>query len=421
MNVRKFVSFVAFTLLGVGLVAVPAPAHAAETTGWAYNAATGATYVKAIGGVVQSDLTAQTGVSGGNFSRVSENSTVGGQVSQLLTIGAAQTKTTADYSSAGTTLTSWARTAGVSLLNGLIKVDAIETTSVTTGHANGTVTHTGNSELLGIKIIGIDLPVKIPKNFAVTVPGVATVSLNYDMSGQDGNGAIAVNWALAVQLLKPIGGFDIGTTVLVNPVSQGLIHVNDNAGAILGGNAYGTRIAANVGSDIKIVSDPTAQIGVPFSSSGGRTLRNSTASVTVPGLLNLGAITSTSTSSKTGKDAEIVNTNQLAGLNLLGGLIKADAIGVSASGKRVGTQWTGSMNMTLVNLVIAGKSIPIDVSPNTTLKIANLGKVEINKQVVNKSIRANQIYALKITLDTSTAGLPVGAVIEIGQASTIIY
>ncbi len=425
MNVRKIVSLVAFALMSLGLVAVPAPAHAATPSVWTYSAATGATYVKALGGVVQSDLTAASGVTGGAFSRASENSTVGGNVADLLTIGAAQTKTLADYSTASTTLTSWARTAGVSLLGGLVKIDAVETKSVTTGFSgglrDGKITHEGNTQFLGIHIVGVKLPVKIPKNYAVSIPGVATVSLNYDMSGQNENGAIAVNWALAVQLLKPVAGFDIGTTVVLNPVTQGLLPVNSDTGAIVGGSAHGTRIAAKVGSNINIVSDPTAQVGVPFASSGGRTLTNSTAAVNVPGVLNLGAVTSTSTSSKTGLDADVSTSNKIVGLNVLGGLIKADAIEVSATGKRVGSVWTGGMNMTLVNLVIAGKAIPINVKPNTTLYIANLGKVEINSQVSNKAIRGNQIFALRVTLSTAQAGLPVGAVIELGQASTRIF
>ncbi|GAA3681582.1 hypothetical protein GCM10022237_45630 [Nocardioides ginsengisoli] len=402
-------------------MAMPSSAQAANVA-WAYNAATGATFIKAVGGVVQSDLTAQSAVSGGAFSRAASNSTVGGKVGQLLTVGAAETKTIADYdATTGTKLTSWARTAGVSLLGGLIKVDAIETKSETLAKPDGTVTHTGNSSLLGIKIIGVDLPVTIPKNFSVTVPGVAIVSLNYDMSGTDANGAIALNWAIAVQLLKPQGDFNVGTTILVNPVNQSLLKAEPSGGAVLGGFAFGTKIAANVGSDIKVVSDPTAQIGVPFSSSGGKTLRNTTATLAVPGLLNTGAITSTSTSTKNGKDAEITTSNELVGLNVLGGLIKADAIKVTAHGKRVGSTWTGDMSMTLVNLVIAGQTIPINVSPNTTINIANLGKVEINRQVTNKNLRSNQIHAIRITLDTAKAGLPVGAVIEIGSAATIIY
>ena len=418
---RRFASFVTAALLGIAVIAMPSSAQAANVA-WAYNAATGATFIKALGGVVQSDLTAQSGVSGGGFSRAAANSTVGGKVGQLLTVGAAETRTTADYDAAtGTKLTSWARTAGVNLLNGLIKVDAIETKSETLARPNGTVTHTGNSTLAGIKIVGVKLPVTIPKNYSVTVPGVAIISLNYDMSGSDANGAIALNWAIAVQLLKPQDNFDIGTTIIVNPVNQALLKVEADTGALLGGSAYATRIAANVGSDIKVVSDPTAQVGVPFASSGGKTLRNATASVTVPGVLNLGAVASTSTSNKDGRDAEITNTNEIAGLNLLGGLVKADAIKVTAHGKRVGSTWTGDLSMSLVNLVIAGKTIPINVAPNTTINVANLGKVEINKQVTNRAINANQIHAVRITLNTAQAGLPVGAVIEIGSASTIIY
>ncbi len=76
----------------------------------------------------------------------------------------------------------------------------------------------------------------------------------------------------------------------------------------------------------------------------------------------------------------MVNTNQTAGLNLLGGLITADAIKVTAQGKVEGGAYTGGVKLDLVKLVIAGRTIPINVSPNTAIDVAGLGKVELNKQ-----------------------------------------
>ncbi|TQK72722.1 MULTISPECIES: choice-of-anchor P family protein [unclassified Nocardioides] len=429
MNVRKFVTFVAFTLAGAGLVAVPAPAaQAADPVYWSYAASTGATYVKVLDGVVQSDLTAQSGVTGGAKSSTSKNSTAAASVLNLAQLGAVETQTDAVVSQVlgqpQTTLKSWARVANVSLLGGLITADALETTISTTGRADGNGSHTANSRLANIKIAGVKLPLNIPKNYAVTIPGVASVTLNYSMHGkveqEDGDLIGTMGWAVGVTLLQPFGGYSAGVTLLVNPVNQYLSEVQPSSGAGLFGTAYGSRVQANVSDAVTVVSDPTARVITPFGSSNGQTKSNSTLAVRVPGILTTGAITSTTTSTKDAfGNAEITNTNRTAGINLLGGLVKATAVKVTAHGKLADGNWTSDMKMELVNLVIAGQTIPIDVSPNTILNIAGLGQVALNLQQTDTSVGyQNMITAVKVTLDTAQAGLPVGAVIELGVAYT---
>ncbi|WP_418060191.1 choice-of-anchor P family protein [Pimelobacter simplex] len=430
MNVRKLVTLVAFALGGAGLVAVPAPAHAADPVYWSYSASTGATYIKVLDGVVQSDLTAQSGVTGGAKSSSSKNSTAAVKVLNLAEVGAVETKTDAVVQKAlvgqTTTLKSFARTAHVSLLGGLISADALETNVTTTGRADGSASYTANSRLANIKIAGIKLPLNIPKNYAVTIPGVASVTLNYALHGKydqpEGDLAGTMAWAVGITLLKPLGGYSAGVTLLVNPVNQYLSEVAPASGASLGGTAYGTRIQAHVGDDIQVVSDPTARVGTPVGSSNGRTLTNSTLGVRVPGILTTGVISSTTTSKKDAYgNAEVTNTNQTAGINLLGGLVKANAIKVSAAGKLQDGKWTSTMDMQLVNLVIAGQKIPINVSPNTILNIAGLGKVALNlQQTSTNGAFQNAITAVKITLDTAQAGLPIGATVELGVAYTAI-
>jgi len=430
VNVRKIVSFVAFVLAGAGLVVVPAPAHAADPVYWSYAASTGATYVKVLDGVVQSDLTAQSGVTGGAKSSSSKNSTAAVNILNLAELGAVETKTDAVvqevFGQPQTTLKSWARTGHVSLLGGLITADALETTVTTTGRADGNGSYTANSRLANIKIAGVKLPLNIPKNYAVTIPGVASVTLNYTLHGkieqEEGDLIGTIGWAVGVTLLQPLGGYSAGVTLLVNPVNQYLSEVAPSSGASLAGAAYGTRVQAHVGDEITVVSDPTARVLTPMGGSNGRTLRNSTLRVNVPGVLTTGAVTSTTTSDKDGfGNAQITNTNQVAGVNLLGGLVRANAIKVTASGKLQDGQWTSDMKMELVNLVIAGNKIPIDVAPNTILNVAGLGQVALNlQQTSTNGAYQNAIAAVRITLDTARAGLPIGAVIELGVAYTAI-
>lgn len=59
----------------------------------------------------------------------------------------------------------------------------------------------------------------------------------------------------------------------------------------------------------------------------------------MPAVLTAGAIKSTSTSDRFGTedlDADIVNTNEVAGVNLLNGLVTLDALEVTTHSRRVG-------------------------------------------------------------------------------------
>ncbi len=421
---RKLATIFTVGLVGASVALAPTPTAQAADVVYTYQAATGGTQVKVLGNTVRSDLTAASSVSGGPQSATSKNSTAAVNVEGLIRTGAVETLTSATVESSGTTLTSAARTANVNLLNGLIKVDLVTTTASTTGHTDGTSSISGGTELAGIHIVGVDLPVNIPDNFVVRIPGVAAITLNYRQHTLFDGGIYDVGWAIGVRLLEPRAGYPEGARVLVNPFVHILAEAGPTTGARLGGVAYGTRVRADVGDGIQVVSDPTARLGTPYFSSNGLTLENRVVGAHVPGLLTTDEIISTSTSTKNGKNAEIHNTNELAGLNVLSGLITADAIKVVAHGKLVDGDWTSRMRMTFVNLVIAGAEIPIDVSKNTIIDVAGLGKVAINRQTTNtapnKGIYQNQINGIRITLSTERAGLPVGAVVEIGFASTLI-
>ena len=87
----------------------------------------------------------------------------------------------------GAKLVSHAKTLGVNLLNGLIKVDAIETTA--TVEANSTIAPHAemDTEFLGLTIGGKKFPVHPGPNAGITIPGVATASSPRAGSGKAGS------------------------------------------------------------------------------------------------------------------------------------------------------------------------------------------------------------------------------------------
>ena len=104
---------------------------------------------------------------------------------------------------------------------------------------------------------------------------------------------------------------------------------------------------------------------------------------------------------------------------LSGALISATAIGSTSHVRLDGGTPVTEGNLQFINLKIAGKVIPVDVAPNTTINVAGLGKVVINEQKEQRAPGVGHIYrviALHVTLDTARAGLPVGAEIQIGAS-----
>lgn len=419
MRIRPLIAALLLALVGLGLH--PAPAHAATT--WKYSGTAGATWVKALGTTVSSELTAASSVSGGHTGKSTTNSTAAADIAGLISTGAVQTwSSSASTASGGVVVRNRARTAGVNLLTGLVRIDAIETNASTTGNPDGSSSYTAGTTVVGLHVVGVDVPVKRPRNWSVTIPGVASIVANYSAHAGTANSAVTQAYGLVLVLLQPRNGFPAGTTIIVNPIKEVLAHAGPSAAARMLGGAYGTRVQANVSTAVQTKSGPTAFVATPSGSSHGRTLTNTTAGVSVPSVLTTQAVASTSwsdTDAATGY-AEMRNSNEVAGLNLLNGLITADAVKVQANGKKTGTTWAGSMRMTLVNLVVAGQSIPINVSPNTKIDVAGLGTVTINQQTQYANVRLNVIRAIHIKLSTERAGLPAGAEIEVAVASTQI-
>jgi len=311
-----------------------------------------------------------------------------------------------------------AQTLGVSLLGGAITVQAVNTTD-TARVVGDSVSSDINTTFVGIKIAGAKLPVTIPKNFQVNIPGVANVVLNasYTAAGPAGSGTLMTSGAgLYVSLLKSRGTSPIGTEVFLNPTYAAISTVSPVTGATIGGYAYGSQVLAKAGTVLNAKSGEQAQITQPMSGTGGVDKTNNTAHVDLGAILQLGAISSTANGVKSKTSNYSTMTTKLAGVNLFNGLITADALtGVAHVEALADGSTKATTSTSLVNLVIAGKSIPVNVSPNTVITVASLGKITIRAQATS----ANQalVTVLDIKISTASYGLPVGAEVQIGVAA----
>jgi hypothetical protein len=429
-----------FRILALGAVSVlaatiaaPLPAATAVTPNYTYFGATGGTQIEAVGTTISSSMTAMSQVSGLLNPATTSNRLLTVSALPLARAGTVETSESATQVGDGWKLTGHARTANINLLDGLIKINAVTTTTTAQYNSQGG-SGSSDTEFLGLTIAGKSYPVSVNKNTRITVPGVVSIVLNYQNVNTNDQGIATQGAGAVITLLKAFRGAALDSTIILNP-SYGYVSLSKNpGGAQLGGAAYGSYIFAHVGdvSDpnaIKVESTLTAYEVMPPTGTNGAVLENHTARVSLPNVLGATAIASTAE----GVSSPALNYSKLATRtanvnvfpSLLGALIHADAIGSNAEVRKTddGTT-TMTADAQFVNLRIAGQNIPVDVGPNTTIHVANLGYVTLNEQkqiAVDGFMHGIQVMALHIVLDTARAGLPIGAEIQVGVSQAIVW
>ena len=415
-GLKTAISGAAVTALTLaGTVAATSPVGA--TTGILMLGSAAGGYVRALNSTVSSDVTAQSGLNTFSSSASSTNSAAAVNVQGLVSTAAVSTSTKITPVTGGKQMVSEVKTAGVNLLSGLITVQAIDTVNTIT-IVNGVASADVNTTFVGLKVANLHIPVVIPKNFGITIPGVVSISINQALAGAVGGEAEAIGNGLAVTLLKARAGQPAGVSAYVSSTFGAVVNFDaPNTGHSIGGEAYGTSVHAAVGTLVDVRSDPTAPIFVPLhGTNGGPPVTSSTAAVNLNPVLKIGAITDTAEGVNTTARGEAHTTSTIASINLLNGLIKAGAITSSATANApTGSPTTVSGSSQLVNLVIAGHPISINTAPNTVITIPNIATITINQQLATPF--SITVRALDITLLNPQSNLPAGAEIQVAVAS----
>ena len=417
MRVRSLVAPLAVTAAVGALVIAPGAGSAATPSHMVGFA--GGTMVHAVGTTVTSGMTSESNVDTDQTGVTNQNALASVDVTDLVHVGAITSSASTVAVPGGVSVVTHARTANVNLLDGAIIINAVDTVD-TASIINGNPSHSVNTTFVGLKIGNSKLPATISQNFNINIPNVAQVVLNggFESDGGPGSGTIMTEGAgLYLSLLHQRGNNMTGTQVWLNPTYAAIAPTKPVTGANIGGFAYGSAVYAAAGQLLNAQSGPTAQISQPMGGTGGVNKVNSTATVNLAPVLTVGAITDTANGVKSpGTGSYSTMTTKLAGISLLNGLIKADALtGVASVKENPDGSTTATTATSFVNLVIAGKSIPINVSPNTVINLANVGTITIRAEAHT----ANQalVHVLVIKITTASYGLPVGAVIQVGVAA----
>ena len=386
------------------------------STGYSFVGWAGGSLVRAANNTITSDLTAASSI---NYEDPASdtNDAASVQIPDLLNAGMVKTSTVSSEITNGYKVVSTAETTGISALGGLIKADAIKTTSTATV-VNGVASASVASTFVNLKVGSINVPVNVKPNTIIRIPNVATVALNYQLDFAKGNSSFNIGIGAYVSLLKPRGENAIGAELSLSPTYAALGPVVvPESGHFLYAKAFGTQVTAQVGSLAGVQSDPTAPITMAAAGTNGETQTSSIAGVNLNPAAHVGAVTDSVFGTNTNSAYDALATSKIGAVNLFNGLITADALTATARVKGLATALTPtkSGSSQLVNLRINGKPISINTSPNTTLNVLNTLKVTINQQL--KSNKGITVRALDIKLSTAAYGLPAGAEVQVAVAT----
>ena len=399
--------------LAVPLSAAPATA-ATSSTG--VSASAYGTYV-VVGGVVRSGPTALAAIGCTTaFGRTATGSSAAVHVPAAVSVGVTRTSASTAQSSGGYSSRASSTTSGVNLLAGLVRADAVSSTSSAARSTTLALTGGNQSQLVGLKVGGRALNAVPAPNSAISLKtsagaALATVYLNQQTKAVVGNDLQVSTVALRVvvtgknTLGLPIGSrIDVGVsrTTLSRPIL-----------GLVGGVGYATSATLANGA---LATSRTALAYPPCTGGSGKA---TLATAGVPGLVSTGTTTTEvlSKAATLSRSSSVKNT--IAGPRVLGGLISADAViaDTSVSQAAPGAAPVVSDRSRFVGLRIAGlPAVSSSVEPNTVITVPGLGRVTLHKVV--RTSKSVEVVMVEIVTSRAFGSLPTGSVIRVGASAT---
>ena len=394
----------AAALTTVGLLMAGAPSAGATTqptTVGLYASAYGST---AAVGPLTSGKTAYfsacstvAGSSYGNQVAATDLGGVLGKVGAVVTKGSRTTDTVRVTSTTGAT----------SLLGGLVRATALSSTSTATLTSTGPRT-SGSTLVTGLTIAGV--PTKVAAGVAsrIDLPGIARITVNAQaVTSTRASTQLTVD-ALRIDVLQGNRlGLAAGSVVVASSTSGASRPTSYPASGL----AYGT--AVNVGT--LAVAGASAYVAMPCGGTGGSVVKRGVAALAVPGLVKSSAITSTAQSVEAPGSTTSVLGSTVAGVDLLGGAVTADAITARSATTRTSAGLSRTDSGTVItNLKVLGRPTSLGTKPNTSVDVAGLGRLTLRKAV--KQTNGLDVTGLELRLSADRLGVKAGTVIEVAVA-----
>ncbi len=411
-----------FALVGaltLGLVGSVTPAFAATTPAQVATGFSGTAYGSYIFNTdktLTSGPTANSAIScTGATGKTSTNTAAALTVPAVGNVGAATTSVKTLLTATGKRIESKSTIDGTKLLGGLVTAGVITSESSADKGTTGAFSGTNKTTIADLKVLGVTVGANPGANTVLdlSVPLVGSVG-KITLNGQEKrlvNGGYQVSTtALRVEVLKAgLAGIPVGTDIRLGVSTAN--HTPAQSGYFAGGGFSTKAILANG----LLNSGPTA---LAYVRCGGGTTSANVAGVNIPGLATAGAASTTTNGVLTPQPKSTV-TNTIAGLNVLNGLIQADAIKAETSATLAAGATTATVTdtSTFTNLRIKGlPAINANVAPNTVVQVAGLGQVTLHK--VSKSSTAIIVTMIDVVISQPIGALPTGSRIQIGYSNS---
>jgi hypothetical protein len=319
-------------------------------------------------------------------------------------------------SSTETSSTGSSEIVGVNLLGGIISTTQLKAVSTSSVDSKG-VFHfaTTGSTFGNLNILGIRIAENVAPNTVIDLPLIGSVTLNEQVPFVNSSEAkLSVNM-IHVRITLSLLGFVPGTEVILGSAASEIRTLTGPAA--VGGYAFAPELVTKLITIGPLVSEQIGCFGT-----GGAVETNSVAAVSIPGIINTGAVTVTGTGNINAGEASSEGTSSVAGLNLLSGLVSASVIKGEASATTTdGTNFDFNGGSTFVGISVAGHpEITATVAPNTTIKIANLGVLYLNR--VTRYADKVRVAPVELIINVSNVlGIPIGADLTVGVVEAQLH
>lgn len=401
-------AMVAVLSLSIAAAAPAAGTASASTTQHSYTASAFGTSAN-VGSVVKSGRSAALTLgctTNGNLHQT--NSAAGLSLAPLANTGAIST--TVDSYASPIKSASSARTASVSLLNGLVQATAVKSVSSTTRSSSGFALSSSGTTLTGLVVGGRSVSASAAPNTRINLAGFGYLVVNEQIRRTNG---LTVNGLHLVVSTKNALGVAVGSNVVV---SNAVSALSGPVAGVVGGYSYGTSI------DLagKAVSGPSFTAYLPCLGTSGVVRENTGATVALGTTLRTGTIRDTVQGEVTSTTVTGRTTSTVQAVQLLNDLVRADTIKANASVSRTGgVHRVTSDGSSFVNLRVKGHAnVTAKVAPNTQVALPGVGTLYLHR--VLKKSNSVHVIMVQLVLTSPVNGLAAGSDIRVGVAKATV-
>ena len=326
-----------------------------------------------------------------------------------------------DKSATSARVQNTSRVAGLNAFDGAITADAIKAVANTSATSSSIKSSPKGSSFVNLHIAGQQIEADVAPNTKVSLPGIGYVLLKSVKKGGNGKslGTITVDMLTVVVTKDNSFELPIGSRIVVAHAVSGFSR--NEPEVIVGGQAYAATALATT-DEIKNRVGKAAFIVMGCAGTNGKTKSNNVNTLDVAGILSSGTGKTTAFGGPTSSGTVAKTTATVENLSLLGDLVTADVVkAVAKDTFRNGRRISSTKGTQFAALRVGGVPVPVDVAPNTKLKLPGVGYVIVNEQKVpdptsTDKLQVNGVHVF--VTKNNTLGLPVGTQLIVAHAAS---